>query len=63
MTEALRQVLAEELARSRAAGEAERQARYEAVMAISRRAAALPRLSDLTDDEILGYDEDGIPTR
>ncbi len=63
MTEALRQVLAEELARSRASGEAKRQARYEAVMAITARVAAMPDISDMTDDEILGYDEDGIPSR
>ena len=30
---------------------------------ITRRCASLPRISDMTDDEILGYDEFGIPTR
>lgn len=59
MTEALRQVLAEELERQRAA----RQAKYDALMEISRRGAALPRLGALSDDEILGYDENGLPTR
>jgi antitoxin VapB len=63
MTEALRQVLAEELERSRMAGKADRQARYEAVMEITARVAAMPDISDMTDDEILGYDEDGIPSR
>jgi antitoxin VapB len=53
MTEALRQLLAEEEARMVAAREAERQGRYEAVMAIAAR----------VDDEILGYDEHGIPSR
>lgn len=33
----------------------------ERLMEISRRAAKLPVLSDETEDEILGYDEDGIP--
>lgn len=63
MTEALRQVLAEELERGGAANAAERQARYDAVMAIAARVAAMPDISDMTDDEILGYDDDGIPTR
>ena len=63
MTEALRQVLAEELERSRAAGEAEIEAKVRAVREIARRVAAMPDISDLTDDEILGYDEDGIPSR
>jgi antitoxin VapB len=57
MTEAIRQALQAELARETAA----REAKYQALMEISRRAAALPRISDLTDDEILGYDEYGLP--
>lgn len=36
---------------------------YEKLMAIARRAHARPVLNDLSEDEILGYDEDGIPTR
>lgn len=35
----------------------------ERLMEIGRRCAALPVLNDLTDDEILGYDEFGAPTR
>ncbi len=31
--------------------------------AIALHCASLPRISNLTDDEILGYDEMGIPTR
>ena len=61
MTEALRQVLAEEEARVAAAEEAARKAKFEALMAISRRGAARPRLTDLGDDEIIGYDENGLP--
>jgi antitoxin VapB len=57
MTEALRQALVAELAREAAA----REVKYQALMEISRRAAALPRISDLTDDEILGYDAFGLP--
>lgn len=63
MTEALRQVLAEEMARAAAAREAEIEARVAAVMAIAREVAAMPDISDMTDDEILGYDADGIPSR
>jgi hypothetical protein len=55
MTEALRQLLAEEEARMLAA--------REAVMAIAARVAAMPDLNDMSDDEILGYDADGIPSR
>ena len=35
----------------------------EEVMEISRRIAAMPRVNDLTEDEVLGYDEWGAPTR
>lgn len=34
----------------------------EDLMAIGRRCAALPVLDDRTPDEILGYDEHGLPT-
>ena len=46
-----------------AAREAEVEAKVRAVREIARRVAAMPDVSDLTDDEILGYDEDGIPSR
>jgi antitoxin VapB len=59
MTEAIRQVVEAELAREALA----REAKYEALMEISRRAAALPVISDMTADEILGYDDMGIPSR
>ncbi|MFN0194687.1 MAG: type II toxin-antitoxin system VapB family antitoxin [Aestuariivirga sp.] len=35
----------------------------ERLMQIGREAAALPDLNDMTDDEILGYDEFGAPTK
>lgn len=63
MTEALRQVLAEEVERQRAAREAAVHAKFEELMEIAGRVAAMPDVSDLTDDEILGYDENGIPSR
>ena len=64
MTEALRQLLAEELERQPGGtrGGAARRS-DEAVMAIPREVAAMPDISDMTDDEILGYDENGIPSR
>jgi antitoxin VapB len=35
---------------------------YEKIMAIARHAAALPRNNTMTDEELLGYDENGLPT-
>ena len=35
----------------------------ERILEIGRRCAALPDVSNMSDDEILGYDEFGIPTR
>ena len=63
MTEALRQLLAEEEARVAAAREAEVAEKLRRLHEIQARIAALPDVSDMTDDEILGYDENGIPTR
>lgn len=64
ITEAIRQSLADALDRGKdQAGPADRALRLHRLLAISERAAALPRLTDLTDDEILGYDEIGAPTR
>jgi antitoxin VapB len=33
------------------------------IMELSRRSAARPTVSDLSEDEILGYDEFGAPTK
>jgi antitoxin VapB len=63
MTEALRQLLAEEEARAAAQREAEVAAKLRRLHEIQARVAALPNVSDMTDDEILGYDENGIPSR
>jgi antitoxin VapB len=41
----------------------EEQVRVERLTSIARAAQALPIISDMTDDEILGYDEHGIPSR
>lgn len=63
MTEALRQLLAEEETRAAAAREAIRDAKVAAIRQIQREIAAMPIVSDMTDDEILGYDDAGIPSR
>jgi antitoxin VapB len=63
MTEALRQLLAEEEARAASAREAEVAAKLRRLHEIQARIAALPDVGDMTDDEILGYDEDGVPSR
>lgn len=60
MTDAVRQAVAERLERER---RRRGKASLEELDAIARRCAALPRLSDASEDEILGYDENGIPTR
>jgi len=53
MTEALRQLLVEEEAREAAARDAARQARFEALMAMSR-------LTEFSDEAIVGYDANGL---
>ena len=60
LTEAIRVSVAEryEHLRSRSG-----RSLVDALNAIALRCASLPRISELTDDEILGYDEMGIPTR
>jgi antitoxin VapB len=52
---ALREQLKREKAKRRAPGLAEE------LMEIGRRFSSLPVLDDRSDDEILGYDENGIP--
>jgi antitoxin VapB len=56
-------VLLEKL-REKSHGTAESSAdeRFTAMMEISRRCAALPELDPRSADEIIGYDENGIPT-
>ena len=63
MTEALRQAVEHEIARDAADKEAALQAKIARVMAIVAEFQALPVISTMTDDEILGYDEMGIPSR
>ena len=55
VTRAVEERLEREKARQNRAGVAKR------LMEIGRRCASRPLLDDRTPDEILGYDEDGIP--
>jgi antitoxin VapB len=46
----------------REVSEAERQRRYEALMEFGRYFRSLPVYDERTPDEIIGYDENGLPT-
>jgi antitoxin VapB len=59
LTEAIRVALRERL--QRLSGRQRAVTQREKIYEILERVDALPRKTDLTDDEILGYDEDGIP--
>jgi antitoxin VapB len=59
ITEAIRIALKERL--QRLSGRQRAATQREKLYEILQRVDALPRKTDLTDDEILGYDEHGIP--
>lgn len=65
ITEAVKDSLEHELARARvsAAVQPRDDDLVERLMEIGRRCAALPDISTMSDDEILGYDEFGIPSK
>ncbi|TIL58108.1 MAG: protein transcription factor [Mesorhizobium sp.] len=64
VTEAIRQSLDREVARERLVPRDEPDDPFQRLMAIAERAAQVPKRQDaMTDVEILGYDELGIPTR
>ncbi|MER9893374.1 MAG: protein transcription factor [Mesorhizobium sp.] len=64
VTEAIRQSLEREVARERLVPRDETGDLFQRLMAIAERAARIPERQDaMSDDEILGYDELGIPTR
>lgn len=63
ITEAIRLSLESELRRDRQASAATRETRTMRMREIARRISSMPDISTLTDDEILGYDEHGAPTR
>ncbi|WP_149540907.1 type II toxin-antitoxin system VapB family antitoxin [Siccirubricoccus phaeus] len=60
VTEAVRQAVEEKLAREQAGREAERQRRYEAIMAIAKEASKLFPPGSSSDHSDL-YDENGLP--
>ena len=59
LTEAIRTALQERL--QRLSGRQRAVTQREKIYEILERVDALPRKTDLTEDEILGYDEHGIP--
>ncbi len=59
ITEAIRVALQERL--QRLSGRQRAATQREKLYEILHRVDAMPRRTDLTDDEILGYDEHGIP--
>jgi len=61
LTEAIRSALAEKYDRLRRTRSGRSVA--DELNAIGQRCAKLPVVADLSEDEILGYDEFGIPTR
>ncbi len=62
MTEAIRTALQDRLARERSRRRTNAEQLAAELMAIGRRCAAQPVLDDRSDDEILGYDELGLPS-
>lgn len=65
ITEAVRDSLKREVERAKiiAAVQPSHDDLAERILEIGRRCAALPDVSNMTDDEILGYDEYGAPTK
>lgn len=61
ITDALKTALRHELATARARTKV-KSGRRELLDEIAARGRARPMISDLTEDEILGYDEYGIPS-
>lgn len=63
VTEAIRQSLEREVARERLVPREAPNDMYNKLMAIVEHSALIPTDTDLTEDEILGYDEFGIPSK
>ncbi|MDW7712526.1 MAG: type II toxin-antitoxin system VapB family antitoxin [Deferrisomatales bacterium] len=61
MTDAVIHALEERLERLAGTGRSDNE--VQEILAIARRCAALPDLDTRSADEILGYDEDGVPGR
>jgi antitoxin VapB len=61
LTEAVLNAIRERLARYRTTVNSEAGTLHDQILEIGRRCAALPTLDDRSTDEILGYDDDGLP--
>ena len=61
LTRAISNAVDAELAR-RERTEAEKESLFEEIMAISRHCSSLPVLDVRSEDEIMGWDENGLPT-
>jgi antitoxin VapB len=61
MTQAVKTALRERLERVREVDATEQQRRYDAIMDFARRWREAPVLDSRPLDEILGYDENGLP--
>ena len=62
MTHAIRTSLEERLAREKRRRDQDVEKRYDAVMEVLERIWAMPVLDGRSADEIIGYDEHGLPT-
>jgi antitoxin VapB len=64
ITEAVKDSLKREVERAKVVSKYNRpEDLAERLMEIGRKVAAMPKLNDLTEDEILGYDEFGAPAK
>lgn len=62
LTDAVLNALRERVQRARMRQRNRRKRLFDRILEISRRARTLPVLDDRSPDEILGYDENGLPT-
>lgn len=62
MTQAIRTALEERLGRERCRRDQDVEKRYDAIMEVLERIWAMPVLDQRAADEIIGYDEHGLPT-
>ena len=62
MTQAIKTAIAERLAREREGRDQAAEQRYQSALAILKQIWAMPVVDDRPADEILGYDEHGLPT-
>lgn len=62
VTEAIRQSLKRETERENLIPREAKSDLFKKMMEISDRASRIPDVNELTDDEILGYDKNGVPT-